>query len=333
MTIRIMERDIQILELLAAAGWLSTRQIQYALFPGAIAKVVNKRMRKLAQACYVVKVRLSRTDENLYRLGIEGKKVVASETNFPEEEIVLMRKPPRELRHFLAINDLRLIFEKEIKKRGGEMNFFFADPELRKRGEQSPIIPDAIMRFFLDGKDYRFAIEFDNGTETPHYFASEKVRKYTCIASARRPIFSFDSFRILVFTEDLKTALRLMRGSIRENPPPGLFYFAVTSEITPEDILGDIYLDPTEVFRQARGSGRVEVTARPLSEIVWHSLAEMVSHAGASTHQDEPDNLSDNYEISSPRGTNILPPNETSGILKPATARQETAPYLDLKYR
>ena len=137
--------------------------------------MVNKRTRKLTQARYLDKVRLSRTDQNLYRLGKEGKKLLAVETNFPEEGIIQMRKPPRELDHFLAINDLRLIFEKEIKKRGGEMKFFLADLELKKRSEQSPIIPDAIMRFLLHWRDYRFVIEYDNGTETSRHFAREKV--------------------------------------------------------------------------------------------------------------------------------------------------------------
>jgi hypothetical protein len=305
MTIRIMERDIQILELLAATGWLSTRQIQYALFPDAIMKVVNKRMRKLTEARYLEKVRLSRTDQNLYRLGSEGRKVVAGETNFPEAGIVLMRKPPRELDHFMAINDLRLFFEKEIRKRGGEMKFFFADLELKKRGEQSPIIPDAIMRFVLDGRDYRFAIEYDNGTETSRYFASQKVRKYIHIASAHRPIFSLMDFRVLVFTENSKTALKLMRGSIRERPPRGLFYFAVKSEMAPEDILSDIYLDPTEVFSPERRGGKGEGTTSQQSRIMWHSLTEVVSRGGVSTHQEEQDKSLATREMSSLEKTNI----------------------------
>jgi hypothetical protein len=305
MTVRITERDIQILELLAAAGWLSTRQIQYALFPDAITKVVNKRMRKLTEAKHLEKVRLSRTDQNLYRLGNEGKKVVASETNFPEAGIVLMRKPPRELDHFIAINDLRLFFEKEVKKRGGEMKFFFADLELKKRGEQSPIIPDAIMRFVLGGRDYRFAIEYDNGTETSRYFAREKVRKYIHIASAHRAIFSLMEFRVLVFAENSKIALKLMKGSVRENPPSGLFYFAAKSEIAPEDILADIYLDPTEVFSQQRQVSKGEGTTSQQSRILWHFLTEMVSRCGVSTHQGEEDKSFATCEMSSLGKTNI----------------------------
>ena len=305
MTARITERDIQLLELLAAAGWLSTRQIQYALFPDPIAKVVNKRMRKLTQSRHLEKVRLSRTDQNLYRLGSEGKKVVASETDFPESGIVLMRKPPRELDHFLAINDLRLIFEKEIKRHGGEMRFFFADLELKKRGEQSPIIPDAIMCFTLDGRDYRFAIEYDNGTETSRYFASQKVRKYIHIVSAHRHIFSLKDFRVLVFTENSKTALKLMRGSIRENPPPGLFYFAAKSEIAPEDFLTDVYLDPTEIFHEERRGSKVGITASNQSEIRWHSITEMVSRGGVSMHQEEQDKFLTTQEMLSLGKTNI----------------------------
>ena len=216
-----------------------------------------------------------------------------------------MRKPPRELDHFLAINDLRLFFEKEIKKRGGEMKFFFADLELKKRGEQASLIPDAIMRFILDGKDYRFAIEYDNGTETSRYFAREKVRKYIDIAAAHRPIFGLSHFRVLVFTDNSKIALKLMRGSIRENPPSGLFYFAAKSEIASEDILTDIYLDPTGVFSQARRGSKAEITTSSRSEIRWHSLIEMVSRGGASTHQEEQNKSFTTREMSSLDKTNM----------------------------
>src|SRR5207244_8453795 len=99
------------------------------------------------------------------------------------------------------------------------------------KGERSILIPDAIIRFTLNGKDYRFAIEYDNGTETPRYFASNKVRTYLSLASSHRPIFNLSDFRVLVFAQSPRIVLSLMKVAMKEGPPLGLFYFAALGEI------------------------------------------------------------------------------------------------------
>src|SRR5262249_12055393 len=120
MNIKITERDIELFELLAITVWLSSSQIKYALFPDAILKVVNKRTRKLVQAGYLNKVRLTRIDEALYQLAAKGRALLI-EDGYPSAGILSMRKPPRELEHFLAINSLRLYFEAGVRERNGEM--------------------------------------------------------------------------------------------------------------------------------------------------------------------------------------------------------------------
>jgi hypothetical protein len=305
MSMRMTERDIQVLELLAVCGWLSTRQIQYSLFPETIAKVVNKRMRKLTEAGYVHKVRLGRTDQNLYRCASGGKKALCRETDFPEGALVSLREPPKELSHFMAINDFRLVMEAEITKRGGQMRFFFSDMELRRKAERCILIPDAMVSFILKGKEYQFAFEYDNGTETPTYFSRQKVRKYLQLASASQPIFSLNNFRVLVVTNKFKDALKLMRAAVLESPPAGFFYFAGVGDILSDEVLSDIFLDPTELFSVRRGRSRPEVVSTHNAETSWYSLTELVCRGGVSTRHEVSGNPFDHNEMPSSSKPNI----------------------------
>ncbi len=287
---KITERDIRLLELVASSGWLATHQIQYALFPNATRKVVNKRMRKLVAEGCLHAVRLHRTAENLYRLGSKGMTLLRSETNFPEDKVIIQRKPPRELDHVVAINDLRVIFEREVQMRGGEMKFFLTDIELRKRNEKASLIPDALTHFILDGKDYRFAIEYDNGTETPQYFAREKVRKYIQMHDAEKPLFSLTDFRVVVVAESFKGATKLMKAAIKEDPPAGLFYFGAIETFDPETFVSHIFLDPVEVIEQQEAG----------SENQWHGIFDLASQRGASRRHTDHDNpLKEGYLASS----------------------------------
>jgi hypothetical protein len=291
MSARIMDRDFELLQLLASTGWLSSRQIQYALFPKCSIKVVNKRLRKLEEGKLVKTVRPHRTAENIYRLERGGRKLLLKETDFPEEQILMMRALPRELEHFTRINDLRLIFEQEVRKRGGQISFFLTDMELRKRNARSEVIPDAITRFNLDGREYRFAIEYDNGTETANYFAAKKVRKYILCLSLHGQILGLSDLRVLVFADSFRTAGRLMKASIREDLPAALFHFSVFDCFDPEKVFADVYLDPTEAFVLKRDKNKFEILENDPSRVAWHALLSLACRNGASTHQPEGSNL------------------------------------------
>lgn len=301
MNTRIMDRDFELLQLLASTGWLSSRQIQYALFPKTTLKVVNKRLRKLAEEKLIKTVRPHRTAENMYRLERLGRKLLLKETDFPEEQILMMRNLPQPLDHFARINDLRLAFIQEVRKRGGQILFFLTDMELRKRGAQSEVIPDGMTAFNLNGNKYRFAIEYDNGTETAHYFATKKIRKYLKLLSFQGQILGLSDFRVLVLTDSFRTASRLMKASVREDLPPGLFHFSVFDSFDPVHIFdNEVYLDPTEAFTLKRDNCKFEILQNDPTKTTWRGLLSLACRNGASTHQPAQGNIVENQENLNP---------------------------------
>ena len=81
---------------------------------------VHKRLRKLTEATYLTMVREHRMTEALFTLGSEGKRVLERSG---AEEIVLERQPPKQLEHFIGINDFHGNLE------SGTLSLWLADPD------------------------------------------------------------------------------------------------------------------------------------------------------------------------------------------------------------
>src|SRR5437867_7225494 len=111
-------------------------------------------------------VREHRMTEALFTLGPEGKRVL--ERSGPGE-VVLERQPPKQLEHFIGINDLRIAAE-----RSTELDYFFACWQLPGLGWSHAIIPDAV--FSLARRT--FAVEFDRGKEGIRYLIRTKLAVY-----------------------------------------------------------------------------------------------------------------------------------------------------------
>src|ERR1700733_14498090 len=73
---RLTPRCIDLLRLLAAARWLTTRQIHYRFFRDATIDTARKRLRKLTSGKYLGTVREGRMNEALFTLGCAGKRVL-----------------------------------------------------------------------------------------------------------------------------------------------------------------------------------------------------------------------------------------------------------------
>ena len=157
---------MSLLRLLRAARWLTTGQVRRRFFPHATVDAVHKRLRKLTEATYLTMVREHRMTEALFTLGSEGKRVLE---RTGADEIVLERQPPKQLEHFIGINDLRIAAE-----RSTELGYFFACWELPALGWSHVIIPDAV--FSLARRT--FAVEFDRGKEGIRYFMRTKLAVY-----------------------------------------------------------------------------------------------------------------------------------------------------------
>src|SRR5438552_3375371 len=109
MSMRITARDQKLLAKLAAARWLTTRQIAALCFPGVNIEMARRRLRLLRAARYVFSCRTNRMAETLHTLGPEGKEMLI-ERGW-KRTISLARRPPANLQHHLGINEIRIAVE------------------------------------------------------------------------------------------------------------------------------------------------------------------------------------------------------------------------------
>ena len=180
---RLTGRCLEILKLLQAARWLTTGQIHRRFFAAASVSATSKRLRKLAADGYLAKCQPNRMQEALFRLGTESKRHLERSG---ASEIVLQRQPPKQLEHFLGINDIRIAAEL-----GLPVSYFFACWELPGIGWKQPIIPDAV--FGVDART--FAVEFDRGQENLRFFLRTKLTWYW------RGLDGFPLYRVLIVTD------------------------------------------------------------------------------------------------------------------------------------
>ena len=164
---RLTARDKAILRKVERCKWLTTSQIQRQFFPGVSLDPVRKRLRKLAEAKYLQSYQQHQMSELLHGQG----------------------KPPKQIEHLVAINDIRIAAEK------GQVAFFYACWELPAFGWEYPVIPDAVCGI---GETVHL-VEYDRGTEG-HEQLQKKFAQYAC--------FDFE-YALLLCAETQKRLLKL----------------------------------------------------------------------------------------------------------------------------
>ena len=156
--------------------WLSTRQIAGLLFAANHRTALDRRLRVLRKHRYVVSVRAHQMAEALHTLGPQGRsELVGRGWQHP---ITLERSVPRNLEHFLGINDIRIAVEQSAKKDHVSIRFFYASWELQQRGWAYAVIPDAALRIEWAGTSATALFEYDRNQESPEYVFRTKFRRY-----------------------------------------------------------------------------------------------------------------------------------------------------------
>jgi hypothetical protein len=217
--VRLTKRCLDLLIMLKAARWLTTGQVHRRFFPKATLDAARKRLRKLAEAGYLVRFREHRMSEALFALGPEGERVLEKSG----EEIILERKPPKQLPHFMGVNDLRIAVEL-----AGPVSYFFSYWELPAVGWRYRVIPDAV--FSMHGKT--FALEFDRGVEGVRFFVNTKIKFY------RRGFEGFPLSAILVIADRKSRMLSLARDIPNER---GEFLFSTLDEVQEYGLLAPVF--------------------------------------------------------------------------------------------
>lgn len=289
----ITPRDLTLFAKLAAAGWLTTRQVRDYFFPGKSANAVSKRLRRLACAGYVALARTGSTDPGLYRLSGKGKLALAEGTDIDPDSVVIPTQLPRKLAHFVAVNDLRLRFEQLGTEAGCELRFFFSERELARFN--SPhlgsypvvallssyrVIPDALagLGVMRDGvrREVTLALEYDAGTEHAAYFARTKVVKYAALFAEHGD--ELGDFKVLTFARGVRRLVSLMREAVRCGAPHHLFYFASMEKLEETNwTSAGVFLDPHDYLAVSRRGGRAQVAEKELPEgrLPRHALVSL----------------------------------------------------------
>ena len=179
---RLTDRCHEILKLLSAARWLRTRQLHRRFFVPATVDAAQKRLHKLVEGRYLVRVQPNRMQDALFTLGPEGRRFLE---HGGAAGMVLERQPPKHLEHFLGVNDVRIAAELSLP-----VSYFFAYWELPSVEWRHPIIPDAVFGTVAKA----FAVEFDRGNENVRFFLG-KLKSY------ERGLKDFPLDRVLIVTD------------------------------------------------------------------------------------------------------------------------------------
>jgi hypothetical protein len=211
---------MDLLRLLRSARWLTSGQVHRRFFPQASMSAARRRLRKLATAGYVRKHQEDRTREALFTLDREGARAVEQSGG---TAILLERKPPAQLDHFLAVNTIRIAAELS-----GSLSYFFAFWELPAAGWRHSLIPDAL---FALG-DRTFAVEFDAASEGIRFFVRTKIKGY------ERGLPGFPLTAVLVVADREARMAALMQRAADDR---GQFLFTTIDEVRRRGILAPIY--------------------------------------------------------------------------------------------
>jgi len=192
---RIMRRDREVMKRLAAARWLTTSQIAALCFPSLSMEMPRRRLRLLRKNRYVISRQNNLMAAAWHSLGPLGREVVlAHGWNRP---IQLQRSLPRNLEHFMGINEIRVFVEIKAKQGEFEVGFFYASWELQQLGWTARIIPDAACHLAHAGMEQTIFFEYDRGGESPGYIMRTKLDCY----EGGLPGFGFSRVVIIVETK------------------------------------------------------------------------------------------------------------------------------------
>src|SRR2546427_1789718 len=173
---RLTVRDRKLLLKLAAARWLSTRQVAALLFSNVTLEMARRRLRLLVEGQYIFSWQHNSMAEALHSLDAKGREFL-KEKGW-EYAVKLERVPPKNLEHFLGINDIRVAVERSARSDGLTIGFFYACWELQQRGWAYAVIPDAACHLERQGSSATVLFEYDRGQESPEYVARTKFVPY-----------------------------------------------------------------------------------------------------------------------------------------------------------
>jgi hypothetical protein len=235
---QITKRDVAILFTLYNYRYLSFSQLAKLHFPSHA--TAYQRLRKLKREGLVKTFNAPAIPERIFHLDTAGARVVAAELDTEVAELSWYRysKKPKDyyfLRHFLAINDFRILITQAVAETpitllgfipeyiGEQTKEGYVKKYLRDEVKDYSHTPDALFCLEKESNAALFFLEVDRGVETVstpekgflkcaifylNYFVARKYERYESDFGT-----SFKSFRSLVVTPSDKR-LQHMRQAV-----------------------------------------------------------------------------------------------------------------------
>jgi protein involved in plasmid replication-relaxation len=244
MKTKLTSRDIALFVDIYNYRYLSVSQIERLHFPSKI--TTWRRLQALTELGCIKAFTVPTIPERLFYLDKKGAEIVAIELQVDIEALAWHRhtKQPKDyyfLRHFMAINDFRILLTKSCEKNPHTLIGFIAEyiGEKTKEGHVKKYIrdriheyshtPDGVFSLEKDGKAALFFLEIDRGIEIVsdpekgflkcivfylNYWTSQKWQRYQEDFGRE-----FKAFRTLIVTTS-KDRLTHMREAVTRLPFP-----------------------------------------------------------------------------------------------------------------
>jgi len=185
---KITDRDIRVVHSIYRYKYLSASQIQALHFPSETTR--NRRLRRLIEEGLVEPFEILNIPERVFRLARTGARLVASRLGVEADDLLWTpsTKTPKDyyfMRHFLNLNDVRIVLEKATddgpvslrgfipeyygkKEESGSVHKYVRDATFGIANPEEHIshTPDAAFCLEKDGSPALFFLEADRGTET-----------------------------------------------------------------------------------------------------------------------------------------------------------------------
>jgi protein involved in plasmid replication-relaxation len=222
---QITERDIALLHDVYTYRYLTTSQIRRLHFSSD--RTAWRRLQILSALGYITPFTAPALSERIFYLNKKGAEIISVQLQLPFEELSWNRitRQPKDyyfLRHFLAVNDFRILLTHACTQSAVFLLGFIPEymREQTKDGYVKKAIrdnvntlshtPDAVFALEKNGKSALFFLEIDRGTEIVsnpekgllkaivfylHYWKSQNWRQYETLLQG-----DFKTFRALIVT-------------------------------------------------------------------------------------------------------------------------------------
>ena len=276
MNLKLTERDIAVLLDIHTYRYLSGSQIERLHFCSK--QTMWRRIRALLDLHCIKAFTVPTLEERMFYLDKKGAELIASALQQDMQDLDWHRhtKQPKDyyfLRHFLAMNDFRILITQACQKAslsllgfipeyiGEQTQEGFVKKYIRDRVNEYSHTPDAVFALEKDGKPALFFVEIDRGGEVVsdpekgllkavvfylHYWNSQKWQRYSKDFGKE-----FKTFRTLIITTS-KERIHHLREATSTYPfdshPKRFLWGTIQSQATPDWIFEAIWqsLDRTD---------------------------------------------------------------------------------------